>query len=57
MPNARLLDANSIFELRCRPERLTDEIATFIDECWQPRRAAAEAQAGARAERRPAAEA
>src|SRR5437763_2306202 len=34
--NARLLDANSIFELRLAPERLTNEIARFIDECWRP---------------------
>ena len=39
MPNARLLDANSIIELRLAPERLTGEIATFIDGCWKPRRA------------------
>lgn len=39
MPNARLLDANSIIELRLWPERLTGEIATFIDQCWRPRRA------------------
>ena len=37
-PNARLLEASSIIELRVAPERLTDEIADFIDECWQPRR-------------------
>src|SRR3954452_2706111 len=34
--NARLVDANSIVELRLAPERLTDEIARFIDECWRP---------------------
>src|SRR3954466_2597052 len=34
--NARLLDANSILELRIAPERLTAEIARFIDECWRP---------------------
>jgi pimeloyl-ACP methyl ester carboxylesterase len=34
--NARLLDANSILELRLAPERLTNEIARFIDDCWQP---------------------
>ena len=34
--NARLLDANSIFELRLAPERLTNEIARFIDDCWRP---------------------
>jgi pimeloyl-ACP methyl ester carboxylesterase len=40
LPNARLLEASSIVELRVAPERLTGEIAAFIDECWQPRRAA-----------------
>jgi pimeloyl-ACP methyl ester carboxylesterase len=34
--NARLVDANSILELRVAPERLTDEIARFIDDCWGP---------------------
>jgi len=34
MPNARLLEANSLVELRTQPERLTDEIAAFIDEVW-----------------------
>jgi pimeloyl-ACP methyl ester carboxylesterase len=34
--NARLVDANSILELRRAPERLTNEIARFIDECWRP---------------------
>jgi pimeloyl-ACP methyl ester carboxylesterase len=24
-------------ELRLRPERLTEEIAAFLDECWKPR--------------------
>jgi pimeloyl-ACP methyl ester carboxylesterase len=38
MPNARLLEADSIIELRVRPERLTGEIADFLDECWKPRR-------------------
>jgi pimeloyl-ACP methyl ester carboxylesterase len=41
LPNARLLQANSIVELRLAPERLTGEIATFLDECWRPRAAAA----------------
>jgi pimeloyl-ACP methyl ester carboxylesterase len=41
LPNARLLDANSFFELRFWPERLTAEIAEFVDQCWKPRRAAA----------------
>jgi pimeloyl-ACP methyl ester carboxylesterase len=34
--NARLVDANSILELRLAPERLTNEIARFIDDCWHP---------------------
>ena len=40
LPNARLLEASSIIELRVAPDRLTSEIAGFIDECWKPRRAA-----------------
>ena len=38
MPNARLLEADSIIELRMSPDRLTGEIADFLDECWKPRR-------------------
>ena len=37
LPNARLLEASSIVELRVAPDRLTAEIADFIDECWRPR--------------------
>ena len=37
LPNARLLQASSILELRLAPERLTGEIAEFVDECWRPR--------------------
>jgi pimeloyl-ACP methyl ester carboxylesterase len=33
--NARLVDANSILELRLAPERLTNEIGRFIDDCWR----------------------
>jgi pimeloyl-ACP methyl ester carboxylesterase len=53
LPNARLLEASSIVELRTQPERLTNEIAAFLDEVWaQPRakrapRAAAAKTAGA----------
>jgi pimeloyl-ACP methyl ester carboxylesterase len=36
LPNARLLNADSIFELRSSPERLTGEIADFVDACWRP---------------------
>ena len=40
LPNARLLEADSIIELRVRPERLTTEIADFLDTCWKPARRA-----------------
>jgi pimeloyl-ACP methyl ester carboxylesterase len=39
LPKGRLVEADSLFELRFRPERLTNEIAEFLDECWKPRRA------------------
>ena len=39
LPNARLLRASTILELRLSPERLTGEIGEFLDECWRPRRA------------------
>jgi hypothetical protein len=39
LPDARLLRADSILELRLEPERLTGEIAAFLDECWRPQRA------------------
>jgi pimeloyl-ACP methyl ester carboxylesterase len=39
LPNGRLLEASSILELRLAPERLTNEIAAFLDECWKPRAA------------------
>ncbi|HWF31207.1 MAG TPA: alpha/beta hydrolase [Solirubrobacteraceae bacterium] len=41
MPNARLLEANSMMELRMQPERLTNEIAGFLDEVWAGPRASA----------------
>jgi pimeloyl-ACP methyl ester carboxylesterase len=34
MPNATLLEADSLVELRLRPERLTGEIAAFLDRVW-----------------------
>ncbi len=34
MRNARLIDANSILEWRLTPERLTDELAAFLDEVY-----------------------
>jgi pimeloyl-ACP methyl ester carboxylesterase len=39
MPNARLLEADSLLELRLHPERLTGEIAAFLDDVWSPRAA------------------
>jgi pimeloyl-ACP methyl ester carboxylesterase len=39
MPNARLLEADSLVELRLQPERLTGQIASFLDEVWAPRTA------------------
>jgi len=40
LPNARMIDAESIIELRLWPERITAEIASFIDACWKPKGAA-----------------
>ncbi|MHB1711524.1 MAG: alpha/beta fold hydrolase [Acidimicrobiales bacterium] len=34
MPNARLVRATSLLELRGHPQRLTDEIADLIEEAW-----------------------
>ena len=33
--HGRLIEANSILELRLAPDRLTGEIARFLDECWR----------------------
>jgi pimeloyl-ACP methyl ester carboxylesterase len=38
LPNGRLLQADSLVELRLKPERLTEEIAAFLDEAWAPPR-------------------
>jgi pimeloyl-ACP methyl ester carboxylesterase len=37
LPNGRMLEADSLVELRLHPERLTGEIASFLDEVWSPR--------------------
>jgi pimeloyl-ACP methyl ester carboxylesterase len=37
LPNARLIEANSLVELRLKPARLTNEIAGFLDEVWSSR--------------------
>ena len=39
LPNSRLLEASSIMELRTQPERLTNEIAGFLDDVWAAPRA------------------
>jgi pimeloyl-ACP methyl ester carboxylesterase len=36
LPNARMVEAGSVFEMRLRPRRLTDEVARFVEECWRP---------------------
>jgi pimeloyl-ACP methyl ester carboxylesterase len=36
LPNARLLQASSILELRLTPERLTNEIVEFMEVCFKP---------------------
>jgi hypothetical protein len=43
MPDARLVEANSLVELRLQPDRLTDEIAGILHELWGPRRPGREA--------------
>ena len=49
LPNGRLLEANSLFELRLTPERITNEIARFLDECWRPASAGGRARTPRRA--------
>jgi pimeloyl-ACP methyl ester carboxylesterase len=41
LPNARIVQASSILELRLTPERLTAEIVEFVGECFKPARASA----------------
>ena len=36
LPRARLVEARSVIELRFAPERLTGQIAQFLDEVWGP---------------------
>src|SRR5581483_1209143 len=37
LPNARLVDANSILEWRVSPARLNDELARFLDDFYSSR--------------------
>jgi pimeloyl-ACP methyl ester carboxylesterase len=39
-PNARLVEANSILEMRLHPERLVEEMSGFLDEAWESPREA-----------------
>ena len=34
LPNARLVEASSIFEWRFKPQRLTGELAAFLEDVW-----------------------
>jgi pimeloyl-ACP methyl ester carboxylesterase len=36
LPDARIVEAGSILELRLTPERLTNEIVRFVDDCFAP---------------------
>jgi pimeloyl-ACP methyl ester carboxylesterase len=59
MPNARLLVADSLVELRLHPDRLTGEIAAFLDDLWaaapaKPGRRVSKQAGGAGAKRKPA---
>jgi pimeloyl-ACP methyl ester carboxylesterase len=59
LPNARLIEASSILELRLTPERLTGEIVAFADECFRApgrgggRRRATRPQSRSGRQRRP----
>jgi pimeloyl-ACP methyl ester carboxylesterase len=37
LPDARLVEASNILELRFWPQRLTAEITAFVAACWSPR--------------------
>jgi pimeloyl-ACP methyl ester carboxylesterase len=50
LPNARLLDANSILEWRISPARLDAELAAFLDEVWDaPKRSGRKASSSSKA--------
>jgi pimeloyl-ACP methyl ester carboxylesterase len=55
LPNARLVQASSVLELRLTPERLTNEIVAFVEECFRARPRAAGGRRTAPASRRRAA--
>jgi pimeloyl-ACP methyl ester carboxylesterase len=37
LPNARLVEADSIFEWRLNPDRLNEELSDFLEEVWAPK--------------------
>jgi len=37
LPDARLVEANSIMEWRLRPERLNAELTAFLEQVWSPK--------------------
>jgi hypothetical protein len=51
LPDARLIEADSLIELRMKPERLTEEIAGFLDEVWATKPHRAKTTRGRRAKR------
>jgi len=54
LPNARLIEASSILELRLTPERLTSEILAFVERCFKPARGSARKRPAGSATRRSA---
>jgi pimeloyl-ACP methyl ester carboxylesterase len=49
LPHARVIEANSLVEMRLKPERLTGEVADFLDEVWSKPRARERSTRGASA--------
>ena len=54
LPNARLVQASSVLELRLTPERLTGEIVEFVERCFKPKSTGSGRRRGAAAARRGA---
>jgi pimeloyl-ACP methyl ester carboxylesterase len=54
LPNAQLVQASSVLELRLTPERLTGEIVRFVERCFKPKRGASGRRRAASASRRGA---
>jgi pimeloyl-ACP methyl ester carboxylesterase len=52
LPNARLIEASSILELRLTPERLTSEILGFVERCFKPPRSSTRKRPAASGTRR-----